>query len=171
MQPVQQCTWEWSVRQNLTGSEGKVHKTLWGLWIDVQASLTGRCFSFFFPRLRYLITFKQKYCSCFVRLQLVECWMMQFTRQVLFFFFSPSPSLSVHFACVFHLVGLGRLALNKCLFFFPPTVVSSGSFLSADPFKLSIPFLSFSSPVSLSLFFFHKQEGFTLLLCHPNWLH
>lgn len=45
---------------------------------------------------------------------------------------------------------------------------SSASILSVDPFKLSIPFLPLSSPVS---FFFHEQEGFTLLLCHPNWLH
>lgn len=80
-----------------------------------------------------------------------------------YFFFSPSPSLSVHFACVFHLVGLGRLALNKCHFFFPPTVVSSGSFLSADPFKLSIPFLSFSSPVSLSPSLFFSTSRRVLL--------
>lgn len=45
---------------------------------------------------------------------------------------------------------------------------SSASFLSADPFKLSIPSL-LSPPLFLSLF--HEQEGFTLLLCHPNWLH
>lgn len=111
-----------------------------------------------FSWLRYLITFRQKYCSCIVRLQLVECWMMQFTSEELFFF-----SLWVYTLCVFHLVGLGRYTLNKCHF----SVVSSASFLSVDPFKLSIPFLPLSSPVS----FFHEQEGFTLLLCHPNWLH
>lgn len=65
--------------------------------------------------------------------------------------------------CVFHLLGLRWYTLNKCHF----SVVSSASFLSVDPFKLSIPFLPLSSPVS----FFHEQEGFTLLLCHPNWLH
>lgn len=72
-------------------------------------------------------------------------------------------SIFVYTLCVFHLLGLGRDTLNKCNF----SVISSASFLSVDPFKLSIPFLPLSSPVS----FFHEQEGFTLLLCHPNWLH
>lgn len=27
------------------------------------------------------------------------------------------------------------------------------------------------SPLSSPVSFFHEQEGFTLLLCHPNWLH
>lgn len=41
---MQQCTWEWSVRQNLTRNGGKVHRTLGELWIDVQASSTGYFF-------------------------------------------------------------------------------------------------------------------------------
>lgn len=53
---------------------------------------------------------------------ITTCWVLNdaIHSPSAIFFFSPSPSLSVHFACVFHLVGLGRLALNKCHFSHPP---------------------------------------------------
>lgn len=158
MQPVQQCTWEWSVRQNLTGSGGKVHKTLWGLWIDAQASCTRRCFSFFstaevsdYLQTKILLLF----CS------ITTCWVLNDAiHSPSAIFFSPPPLLWVYTlrACFIWLASAGSRWINAI--FFPPTVVSSGSFLSADPFKLSIPFLSFSSPVSLSLSFFPQAGGF-----------
>lgn len=162
MQPVQQCTWEWSVRQNLTGSGGKVHKTLWGLWIDVQASRTGRCFFFFFfPSAEVSDYLQTKILLLFC--SITTCWVLNdaIHSPSAIFFFSPSPSLSVHFACVFHLVGLGRLALNKCHFFFPPPLFQVALFslqIHSSFQYLFSPSLLLS--LSLPLFFFPQAGGF-----------
>lgn len=137
--------------ENLYRNGGKVHWTLWGLWIDAAAG-PGSASS-----AQDLITSNKNIAPVLFNYNWLSAEWCD----------SPSKScflcLCVSTLCVFHSVGLGWDTLNKCHF----SVVSSGSFLSADPFKLSIPFLPLSSPVS----FFHEQEGFTLLLCHPNWLH
>lgn len=141
------------LRQNLTRNRGKVHRTLWELWIDVWASRTGH---FFLGWGIWLPSNKNIVPALFNYNWLSAEWCNSLSKSNFFF-------LCAYTLCVFHLVGLGWYTLNKCHF----SVVSSASFLSVDPFELSIPFLPLSSPVS----FFHEQEGFTLLLCHPNWLH
>lgn len=111
-------------------------ETLWALWIDVETPGTSS----------YLITFKLKYCVFIVQLQLVKSWVTQFT------IWEPFFCLCEYTLHVFHFVGLGRNALNKCHF----SVVSSASLLSVDPFKLSIPF----SPPLFGCLLFPRAGGF-----------
>lgn len=113
---------------------GKVHRTLWALWIDAPASSTGHSFfglGIWLPPNKNIapVLFNYNWLSAEWCISLSEG----------FFFF-----LCVDTRRVFGVVGLGRYTLNKCHF----SLISSASFLSVDPFKLSIPFLPLSSPVS-----------------------
>lgn len=121
---------------------GKVHRTLWALWIDVQASSAGHVFL----GLGILLPSNKNIATVLFNYNWLSAeWCNSLSKS--YFIFLCACTL-----CRFHLVGLGWYTLNKCHF----SVVSSASFLSVDPFKLSIPFLPLSSPVS----FFPRAGGF-----------
>lgn len=141
------------LRRNLSQNGGKVHRTLWELWIDVRASSTGH---FFLGWGIWLPSNKNIAPVLFNYNWLSAEWCNSPSKSYFFL-------LCVYTLCVFHLLALDDTCWINAIFLsfqvplFSLWIHSSFQYLFSPSFLLSL--------------FFHEQEGFTLLLCHPNWLH
>lgn len=106
---MQQCTWEWSVRQNLTLDGRKVRITLGELridelWIDVQASP-----GFFFLGWGICLPSNKNIAPVLFHYNRLSAeWSNSLPKSYFFF--------RAYTLCEFHLVGPGRYTLNKCHF-------------------------------------------------------
>lgn len=141
-----------ALRQNLTRNGGKVHRTLWELWIDVQASSTGH---FFLGWGIWLPSNKNIAPVLFNYDWLSAEWCNSLSKSS--FFFVCTLSVCFIWSALDYTRWINAIFLSFQVPLFSLWIHSSFQYL----------FSPLCSPVS----FFHEQEGFTLLLCHPNWLH
>lgn len=94
------------LRQNLTQNRGKVYRTSWTLWIDVQAFSTGHfflCSGIWLPSNKNIAPILSNY-------NWLSAEWCNWPSKSYFFI------LCVYTLCAFHLVALGRYTLNKCHF-------------------------------------------------------